>query len=606
MLGCRAVRALCRSGQLRAALGSNRARLIVAELAGSGGSGGPAAGVVPAATNGATSLRDKTTVAFPPPPVACSEEQPVWTDQVWASPLDIRRRVFCNRSLNMKSISAIGFDMDYTLAQYKPETFEALAHTQTVDKLVKFFGYPAELYDLTFDHTYMCRGLIIDKRRGNMLKVDRHKYVKLAFHGFTPLSREDRMSTYNNADKREEYDEPHFALIDTLFSLAEAYLFMQLVELKDEPGSGLPPGKTYADIYRDVRGAVDLCHRDGSIKREVAANPEKYIHDDPGLVPLLDMLRRSGKKLFVATNSLWDYSNVVMNWVISRRKGADRDLEWLKYFDAVVTGCAKPRFFSERSNLFEVHTGTGMLWNTEGGSPMVPVGEEDLPTPILGSTAPPHVQHAPGDRARVFQGGYYLDLHKMLDVSSGSEVLYVGDHIFADVLRSKKALGWRTLLVVPELDAELEVLAGCKGNAEELRMLRKQRDALDDQIQRLEWQLSNAPLDADPSHDMDGSAGGAASEEEAAAYHDMLANLRQQRESLRERHRALLRSHHELFHPVWGQLMKTGYQNSRYAHQMERFACLFTSHLSNLIFYSPFKSYRGKPDVMTHEDELMA
>lgn len=26
---------------------------------------------------------------------------------------------------------------------------------------------------------------------------------------------------------------------------------------------------------------------------------------------------------------------------------------------------------------------TGMLWNTEGGSPMVPIGEEDLPSPIL-------------------------------------------------------------------------------------------------------------------------------------------------------------------------------------------------------------------------------
>jgi hypothetical protein len=30
----------------------------------------------------------------------------------------------------------------------------------------------------------------------------------------------------------------------------------------------------------------------------------RYIHDDPGLVPLLEMLRQSGKKLFVATNSL--------------------------------------------------------------------------------------------------------------------------------------------------------------------------------------------------------------------------------------------------------------------------------------------------------------
>jgi hypothetical protein len=32
-------------------------------------------------------------------------------------------------------------------------------------------------------------------------------------------------------------------------------------------------------MYRDVRAAVDLCHRDGSLKRNVAADPGKYIHD---------------------------------------------------------------------------------------------------------------------------------------------------------------------------------------------------------------------------------------------------------------------------------------------------------------------------------------
>ena len=47
-----------------------------------------------------------------------------------------------------------------------------------------------------FDWQFMVRGLIIDKKRGNMLKVDRHKYVKLAFHGFTPLTREQRLATY--------------------------------------------------------------------------------------------------------------------------------------------------------------------------------------------------------------------------------------------------------------------------------------------------------------------------------------------------------------------------------------------------------------------------
>jgi len=227
----------------------------------------------------------------------------------------------------MGSIKAVGFDMDYTLASYKPDTFESLAHVQTVDKLVKFFGYPQCLYDMTFDWRYMSRGLVIDKRRGNILKVDRHKYVKLAYHGFRSLSREERMAMYNNAGDRrfvQEFDEPNYALIDTLFSLAEAHLFMQLVEMLDASPGLLPAGKQYFDLYRDVRGAVDLCHRDGSIKREVALHPEKYIHSDPGLVPVLEMLRASGKKVFLATNSLWDYTSVVMNWLIDEKKGSDR------------------------------------------------------------------------------------------------------------------------------------------------------------------------------------------------------------------------------------------------------------------------------------------
>ena len=49
---------------------------------------------------------------------------------------------------------------------------------------------------------------------------------------------------------RHDYDEPDFATIDTLFSLAEAHLFMQLVELRDTQPGILVVGKSYADIYR--------------------------------------------------------------------------------------------------------------------------------------------------------------------------------------------------------------------------------------------------------------------------------------------------------------------------------------------------------------------
>jgi 5'-nucleotidase len=69
---------------------------------------------------------------------------------------------------------------------------------------------------------------------------------------------------------------------------------------------------------------------------------------------------------------------------------------------------------------------------------------------------------------------------------------------------------------------------------------------------------------------------------------------------VRERHSTLLQEHHERFHKVWGQLLKTGYQNSRFAHQVERFACLYTSHVSNLCFYSPDKSYRCAHPLCRH------
>lgn len=37
---------------------------------------------------------------------------------------------------------------------------------------------------------------------------------------------------------------------------------------------------------------------------------------------------------------------------------------------------------------------------------------------------------------------------------------------------------------------------------------------------------------------------------------------------VRESHRVMLADHHESFHSTWGQLLKTGYQNSRFAHQV--------------------------------------
>lgn len=68
-----------------------------------------------------------------------------WSSSGGGKKIDISKQIFCNRSLNMRNIIAVGFDMDYTLAQYKSETFEALAYEGTVRKLVYDLGYPSEV-----------------------------------------------------------------------------------------------------------------------------------------------------------------------------------------------------------------------------------------------------------------------------------------------------------------------------------------------------------------------------------------------------------------------------------------------------------------------------
>ncbi|XP_051139741.1 uncharacterized protein LOC127257389 isoform X2 [Andrographis paniculata] len=506
---------------------------------------------------------------------------------VWSSPqggqkIDIGKQIFCNRSLNMRNIVAVGFDMDYTLAQYKPETFESLAYEGTVQKLVNDLGYPTELLSWTFDWTYMVRGLVLDKKRGNILKMDRHKYVKVAYHGFRELSKEEKTATYGSTLIRDAFDEPEYALIDTLFSLAEAYLFAQLVDLKDSSPEKITAD--YSHIYKDVRAAVDLCHRDGTLKKMVAKDPGRYINEDPAIIPMLKMLRDSGRHTFLVTNSLWDYTNVVMNFLCGEKTEDDcgtLNFDWLQYFDVVITGSAKPGFFNDvnRANLFQVDTETGMLLNTDNGTPM-PQVDTSLRLPLNNQD----------NRLQVFQGGNVGHLHKLLSIESSSQVLYVGDHIYGDILRSKKVLGWRTMLVVPELEKEVEILCTLRDARKQLQQLRRDRDEIEDQIHHIKWSLRFDEMDNGNRDGLDMK----------------LDKLKAQQEDVRLSHQQAQREWHQMFHKVWGQLMKTGYQNSRFAHQVERFACLYTSQVTNLSLYSPDKYYRPSEDFMPHEFDILS
>lgn len=125
----------------------------------------------------------------------------------------------------------------------------------------------------------------------------------------------------------------------------------------------------------------------------------------------------------------------------------------------------------------------------------------------------------------------------------------------------------------------------------ELKHLRQVRDHIDDRVLRLEWHLKHNAAAMSPAS--------------LQRYSEDLETLREERDDVKSRHSSKVQEHHETFHPIWGQLMKTGHQASQLAYQIERFACLYTSHVSNLAFYSPDNSYQSRLDHMAHEDVMM-
>ena len=114
------------------------------------------------------------------------------------------RRVFCNRTLNMRSIQVVGCDMDYTLVHYDSERWERSAYAY-MKRAFEARGWPVA--DLHFDPELVSLGLVIDVERGNLAKANRFGHVRNASHGTAlgnlPDSRQREAKSGPGADMSE-------------------------------------------------------------------------------------------------------------------------------------------------------------------------------------------------------------------------------------------------------------------------------------------------------------------------------------------------------------------------------------------------------------------
>src|SRR5262245_19338575 len=120
----------------------------------------------------------------------------------------------------MRTIRAVGFDMDYTLIHYHVEQWELRAYEHLRRRLaVK--GFPTS--EIAFDPSFITRGLIIDVELGNIVKANRFGYIKRAAHGTRMLDFEEQRKIYSRA--LVDLSEPRWVFLNTSFALSEGSMY---------------------------------------------------------------------------------------------------------------------------------------------------------------------------------------------------------------------------------------------------------------------------------------------------------------------------------------------------------------------------------------------
>ncbi|KAI6178835.1 5' nucleotidase family [Aphelenchoides besseyi] len=414
------------------------------------------------------------------------------------------QRIFVGRSLRLEKIRFFGFDMDYTLASYKSPNLESMAFDLMIERLVKNFGYPEEFKKFSYNASFPVRGLWFDYLYGNLLKVDGFGNILVAVHGFRFLK-------------------------PTLFNLPETYLIACLVDYFDT-NAEYHPTADKTGVQSDLRNAVDWLHFDvisdsinltssfqSDMKKTILSNLDKYVEKDERAAQMLHELRAAGRKTFLLTNSDYTYTNGLMTYILGDN--------WTSFFDITVVDARKPLWFAEGTVFREVNTKTGALQ----------VG----------------IHTGPLRSERVYSG--VLVLRFVVWSNAVGKMFSMLEITFlAMFCVQKKARGWRTMLIVPELNHELTIWT--------------ERHKLFEEIANLDIGL-------------------------AQLYKNMDATSKNSvQKEIADSVKAIRNVTHEMdqSYGILGSLFRSGSRTTFFATQVERYADIYSSSPYNLIYYPTF------------------
>ncbi len=324
-----------------------------------------------------------------------------------------------------------------------------------------------------------------------------------------------------------------------------AHAYSQLVELKDSDLTLKLPD--YAQLADDVLDALDEAHRDGSLKNAVRENLSHYIIKDENVVHALEKFKKHGKKIFVLTNSEFHYTKLLMDFAIN--PFLKEHTSWVDLFEIVIAFAQKPKFFYDDLRFLKIDPINGTMTNME----------EKLTRGVY-----------QGGNARKFTSDLGLD---------GDDILYIGDHIYGDILRLKKDCNWRTGMVIEELEQEIQQNKKAEPITNEIESLMTKKEPMEDELTDLMTKrIDKIKIDEKRIDQL---------QDDITAIDTQISQL--------------IKKQQVLYNPNWGQLMRAGNEESYFAYQMERYACIYMSKVENIFSLSPRTYFRAPRRPLSHE-----
>ncbi|XP_043484756.1 5'-nucleotidase domain-containing protein 1 [Leptopilina heterotoma] len=341
-------------------------------------------------------------------------------------------------SFKLSNYDCIGFDLDNTLLQYKVSNLIKLSYGLLTDFLVEHKKYSEKYLKRTLtdsDFDFMQKGLVLDIRRGNILKLDANGLVWKATHGTKLLTTEELLSFYPN--QRFEFSDIFTTDLHSIwngelslqvrtvldyFDISVSVIFANMVDSIDGENGKQSVYDFWPDILDSLKYiySVEKFKSSEGVFLEFKSNPEKYFHKcSSETISWIRELKKK-RKTFLITGSDYDFMNFTASYAMGEN--------WRSLFDVVVCFACKPGFFAFERPYFGIE---------DKAEEIVPV-EEFL-------------------EGGVYRRGNWKDLVKFFTRITGKHepvCLYFGDNIMQDVYVPNKKANCDTMVVVDEQLAE--------------------------------------------------------------------------------------------------------------------------------------------------------